>query len=470
MRLMVAIVAIAVSTLVWGETIALSPIGGATTSASESASVSDVVKVRGKGVGTTRDEALKDAYRDAVERAVGLFVDAEQMVKNDEIITDEILTQSNAYIKKCDVVKVETVGGIVKIGILAQVVRRPLSKRIKDVMPPQAYDLEAGALNVHAAMVTEMKRNDDAAALVKKLLSDFNPITQLMKVGLVSPKPTILPVKGDDSRVNLAYLMKVELDEQKYKEVFVPKFKQVFDQISLTKPKMVRMTDITTKVRTECSVFRKEGDYGEGLRKYMSHYSEENDISGLECRGCYDDLRLYSGNVHGKLTSFYPDSDVWNYSIWCGGVKFLDMRPYEKYDQLTGSMEILLWADSNSTGCKAHLYTVDEKVALVIEEWKQKIANLTTEYNIVFKDHSGEEISAFSWMFQPDDQKENNCVLNNVSSVDGGLCLDDGSKRRLLVISHLVRGWAKRYVEWKAFEFHSDDVAKISAVSIELAE
>lgn len=456
-----------VAASVWSGTISLSPIGGDTQSAS---SADEVVKVKAKGVGADKTEALKDAYRDAVERAVGMFVDAEQMVKNDEAIKDEILTQSNAYIKKCDVLSEQTQNGVVVVSVLAYVVRQPLAKRIRVVMPPQTYNLESGALNVHASMVTELKRNEDAAALVKKMLSDFNPITQLMKVGLVSPKPTILPVKGDESRVNLAYLMKIELDEQKYRDVVVPKFKQIFDQISLTKPKLVRLTDVTTKVRNENSVFQKEGDYGEGLRKYMSHYSEEHGISGLVCSGCYDGLRLYSGNVHGKLTSFYPDSDVWNYSIYCGGLKFIDMRPYDKYNQLTGSMEILLWTEPNSTGCKAYLYTVDEKVALVIEEWKQKIANLTTEYNIVFKDHSGEEISAFSWMFQPDDHKENNCILNNVSSVDGGLRMEDGSNRRLLVINHLVRGWAKRYVEWKSFEFHSDDVAKISAVSIELAE
>lgn len=244
-----------VAASVWSGTISLSPIGGDTQSAS---SADEVVKVKAKGVGADKTEALKDAYRDAVERAVGMFVDAEQMVKNDEAIKDEILTQSNAYIKKCDIVSEQTQNGVVMISVLAYVVRQPLTKRIKDVMPPQTYNLESGALNVHASMVTEMKRNEDAAALVKKMLSDFNPITQLMKVGLVSPKPTILPVKGDDSRVNLAYLMKVELDEQKYKDVFVPKFKQVFDQISLTKPKMVRMTDITTKT----SLVKHGNDYG----------------------------------------------------------------------------------------------------------------------------------------------------------------------------------------------------------------
>lgn len=467
-KFIVAFALAVVAASVWSGTISLSPIGGDTQSAS---SADEVVKVKAKGVGADKTEALKDAYRDAVERAVGMFVDAEQMVKNDEAIKDEILTQSNAYIKKCDIVREQTQNGVVIISVLAYVVRQPLTKRIKDVMPPQTYNLESGALNVHASMVTEMKRNEDAAALVKKMLSDFNPITQLMKVGLVSPKPTILPVKGDDSRVNLAYLMKVELDEQKYKDVFVPKFKQVFDQISLTKPKMVRMTDITTKVKNEsANQFKEDGAYGSGLKKYLSHYSLEHGISGVGSRGCYDDIRLYSGNIHGKSACFKPYSDIWNYYLLCENVDFVATCPYCKYENLTGRMEILLWTEPNLTGCKAYLYTVDEKVALVVEEWRKRIANLTTEYNIVFKDHSGEEIGAFSWMFQSDNYEENNNVLNNVSGVEGGLRVADGSKQRFVVINHLVRGWAKRYVEWKSFEFHSDDVAKISAVSIELAE
>ena len=38
------------------------------------AQYAEIVKVRGKGVGADKAEALKDAYRGAVERAVGLYV------------------------------------------------------------------------------------------------------------------------------------------------------------------------------------------------------------------------------------------------------------------------------------------------------------------------------------------------------------------------------------------------------------
>lgn len=203
-----------------------------------------LVKVTGRGVGVDRAAALKDAYRDAVERAVGLYVDAEQMVKNDEIVSDKILTQSNAYIEKCDIVKETTENGVVMVKILAEVKRRDLVKRITDTMPPQTYRLlDGGAASAHANMVSEAKRNADAAALMANFLKDYDPIRQLMTVGLDSPNPKLLKNPKDENVVGLAYLMKIEVNRKKYFEETVPKLKQILDQISLTPPKTIRFAD-----------------------------------------------------------------------------------------------------------------------------------------------------------------------------------------------------------------------------------
>ena len=96
----------------------------------------EIVKVKGRGVGTDKTEALKDAYRDAVERAVGLYIDAEQMMENEELVKDQILTQSNAYIEKYDVAKETT----------------------------KTFRLSDGLKNDHAKMTTVEKRNVDGAA------------------------------------------------------------------------------------------------------------------------------------------------------------------------------------------------------------------------------------------------------------------------------------------------------------------
>ena len=60
------------------------------------------IEVVAEGVGATPDEALKDAFRHAVRQAVGAVVDAETLVKNDEVIDDQILTYSNGFVKKYD--------------------------------------------------------------------------------------------------------------------------------------------------------------------------------------------------------------------------------------------------------------------------------------------------------------------------------------------------------------------------------
>ena len=65
-------------------------LGGATVTSEGD----DVAKVIGRGVGISETEALKDAYRDAVERAVGLFLDAEIVVQKDQVLKDQILASS----------------------------------------------------------------------------------------------------------------------------------------------------------------------------------------------------------------------------------------------------------------------------------------------------------------------------------------------------------------------------------------
>lgn len=126
----------------------------------------EIVKVKGRGIGVSRSEALKDAYRDAVERAVGLYVDAEQMMKNEELLKDQILTQSNAYVEKYEVVKEDdSANGLVEIQILAEVRKSALTAKLNGVMLRQVFRLGDDAQNVHSCAVTKEKRDVDAVAL-----------------------------------------------------------------------------------------------------------------------------------------------------------------------------------------------------------------------------------------------------------------------------------------------------------------
>ena len=46
------------------------------------------------GVGTDPDKAVQNAFSQAIEQVVGVLVDADTVVKNDQLIRDEVLTYS----------------------------------------------------------------------------------------------------------------------------------------------------------------------------------------------------------------------------------------------------------------------------------------------------------------------------------------------------------------------------------------
>jgi hypothetical protein len=82
------------------------------------------------GVGETAALALKAAQQAAVEQAVGLLVDAETIVQNDALITDQILTASNGFIERYQILTTKKDGALTKVRIQAVVRSGKLAERL----------------------------------------------------------------------------------------------------------------------------------------------------------------------------------------------------------------------------------------------------------------------------------------------------------------------------------------------------
>lgn len=225
-------------------------VAGATGDADDS----EVVRVKGKGCGATEEAALKDAYRDAVESAVGLYMDAEQMVKNDEVIKDQILTQSNAYIENYDIKEKKVSDGLVTITIWAQVKKRVLTKRIEAMMPAKTFAVGNTLQGVHAQKVTTAKRDDDAAVLLDKALEGFEPNKMILDCSLAMSDPIVADStrsRGRRSRKGASnseattaaiYLFKAEVSSDRYFECIVPRLQATLEQISVVPPKKISIS------------------------------------------------------------------------------------------------------------------------------------------------------------------------------------------------------------------------------------
>lgn len=59
----------------------------------------DIQKVIVTGIGINENKAIKNASKAAIQQVVGMYVVSDVLMKNSKLIKDEVLTQSNAYIK-----------------------------------------------------------------------------------------------------------------------------------------------------------------------------------------------------------------------------------------------------------------------------------------------------------------------------------------------------------------------------------
>ena len=98
--------------------------------ASTSAAHAQVTKVTAKGqsaiylndVANARDKALADAFRKAVEQAIGAMVSSETVVENYQLISDKILTRARGFVKTYNVISEgEIEEGLYQVEIEAQV-------------------------------------------------------------------------------------------------------------------------------------------------------------------------------------------------------------------------------------------------------------------------------------------------------------------------------------------------------------
>lgn len=457
----------------------------------------EIVQVKGRGVGTDKTEALKDAYRDAVEHAVGLYVDAEQMMKNEKLVTDQILTQSNAYIEKYNiVVEAKKPNGHVAITILANVRKRDLAKKINDVMPSQSKDVASENQNLYAQIVTDFKANEDALSIVKNEFKDFSPVKQLMKASLGSITPIPETIDEDPSLVRLWYPIKIEVDKDKYYKEFAPRWSRILDQIKTSRTKRLDLRNNLKYVKAyNNSINKKFGMTRKNRSGIMTRCDEKRDLDlasfdnlmkwGVALNEEYHGVMFFDTQVYGKKY-LLGGLENWASEVFdsdgpedFGGV----IRRYHRYKECVHEYFVMpedcsfiigLVTAEKGTTLSGRLYKIPYECVKEIVAWQKRLVGegkynwyrdaATTSFELNFTDASGEEVAGGSFMVRNYDVLNFGCVLLEDPDNHG-----NGGKR-LLLITPLVGGFAKRYVKWISVDVPQDDVAKIATAIVSVEE
>ena len=429
----------------------------------------ETVTVRGKGTGADRAEALKDAYRDAIERAVGMYVDAKQAMESEELVEDKILTQSNAYIEKYDVVKEKKKSnGLVEIQIDAEVKKSALTKKLLDIMPKQTFALGDEAQNFHSKVVTTEKRNVDAAALLENVIGEHDPVKQLINLSLSSSKP--IQARDENGKQKLYYRFKFTVNKRKYYEEFLPPLLKVLDQIALQQPKDVRLRPVDLG---EDGIADQKKEYIAGKwerfdakkdgHTKISTYRYDNDVNGVYV----DDI----GFSDGKGNS------------WCFSNTHSSCSPAREYYDgnisENGEVRVMVITKMNATrsAITARGYALPSECADVILKWYRKMVTAENEvrhskrnpckttYNIVFSDKSGDEVAAMPISFE--NRILSNVFLGNLPFFPKGVNYDHLVG---LFVSPMLHCDAESLEEWIGFDIPQDQLPNIKSVTVELAE
>ena len=194
----------------------INPSGGRKASA-----ISQAKEVVVTGVGSDSDKAMQNAFSQAIKQTVGVLVDAEIVVKNDQLIRDEILTYSRGYVEKYEIVKRWQEDGLHHATVRAVVARDKLVEKLtgmKIAVADVPGDLAGRQIEFDA------KNEEQSAEILKKVLAEFD-MTRLTKVEIVG-KPEIT---RDGANAKVHVKVKLSPDITRWRE-FSKNLRQVLSK------------------------------------------------------------------------------------------------------------------------------------------------------------------------------------------------------------------------------------------------
>jgi len=220
-------------------------------------------EVVGEGVGASADLALKDAFRNAVRQVVGAYVDAETLVKNDELVEDKILTYSNGFIKTFSEIagskKVQ--GGIYRVKIKAVVETGSVIAKLK---ASNISIKEVDGKGLFAEVVSKMDSEKDAAALLKKSFEGFP--RSCLKIE-VKGEPKLL--EKSETKATVLIQIEVSVDPKAYK-AFSAKLQSVLEKLVIEKKSkgefLVKSEEV---ILSEGNKYLKSGDIHFKFKEWM---------------------------------------------------------------------------------------------------------------------------------------------------------------------------------------------------------
>jgi hypothetical protein len=193
----------------------------------------DYKEIKVTSLGQTPIGAENQAISDAVRQVVGVYIDAQTVIENAEVIKDRILSVSSGFVKTYKVLTPSHLvdGGLYQVTILAQVRVNQVADALKEA---KIISGEVAGKNIWAESTSRIMSAEDGRLMLEEKLPELVRsaciITFLDSQGKATQNtnPISKAENLQTSSIELIWLIALSLDKEVYKNQILPMFIHCF--------------------------------------------------------------------------------------------------------------------------------------------------------------------------------------------------------------------------------------------------
>ena len=151
------------------------------------------------GVGNDIQQAKEDAVRNAVQSVVGAYVSSDLVMRDRQLVKDQVLSYSAGYVTRLEVLSQQRdLSGLYRVKVRAEVSREKVKRKLDELrIATNAVD----GNSLFAESLSTVDRQDNARRIITRLLESYPQGALVAKVS----KPTLVSSSGAAAQIAVQY-------------------------------------------------------------------------------------------------------------------------------------------------------------------------------------------------------------------------------------------------------------------------
>lgn len=207
---------------------------------SVSSNNSDILKITTSGSGETKELAVQEALRSALEQSYGTFISTKTNIKNDELIDDEIVSITNGDIHKYEIISEVSLSNSYEVVVQSQISLNQINN-FKSQIGEDKISFDGKLFGVKRKL---QKINQEAERISLKNLIETLDVLYKNSIDF-KMKDYTMPQQNDDGKFGITFTVSINYNENY--EKFLMHFLKSLKSIAMNSIENKSFTNLNIK-------------------------------------------------------------------------------------------------------------------------------------------------------------------------------------------------------------------------------